>query len=416
MDEWKRTSSRFRPYFRLLSIQTLLLPVVALAQLGYLTLASIHLPQADYSRALIIISLTGILAFLDFGLLNVYYFTLINAQDNQNDSRITIRTLMIYSRIVAIMEVSTGAILSVLDGVTPIALFLIFNGLNLPAMLNLVSTRVHRGNLTYLIVFHLSWPLALLFQGLVLFFCSEEDFARFAPYLPWISSLTLNYSWILANRFLGKNRQRSERSSQKVELFNRPLLSALLSSMGGVLTLGICLHLDKFFASTFLAPEKLSSFLSGATIYTSVMGVSWFIYMSTSREIRRSNPTKSDTYPVLLLSFLLIIVFLLCSLLLRYISGESINLHVTHLIYFSGLIILGNLSHHYQSLLFLDGRFSARLKGQLIQISIFCFLVFFIRQSKNEILFLLSNLTAYFCYFLYLRLNLQRKYASALQI
>jgi len=408
MDEWKRTSSRFRPYFRLLSIQTLLLPVVAVAQLGYLTLASIHLPQADYSRTLIILSLTGILAFLDFGLLNVYYFTLINARDNRDNPRLTVRSLIIYSRIIAIMEVSTGAILSFLDGATPIALFLIFNGLNLPAMLNLVSTRVDKGNLTYLLVFHLSWPLALIFQGLVLFLFSEDDFARFTPYLPWISSLILNYSWFLANRFLNRNPQRSEHSGQKVEFFNRPLISALLSSMGGILTLGICLHLDKFFASTFLAHEKLSSFLSGATIYTSVMGVSWFVYMSMSRDIVKRKPTKIDSYPAFILSFLLIIVFLLCSLILRHVSGENISLHVTHLFYFSGLILLGNLSQHYQSILFLEGRFSSRFKGQLIQISIFCFLVFFSLPSKSENLFLLSNLTANFCYLLYLRLNLLR--------
>jgi hypothetical protein len=387
----------------------LFLPVVALAQLGYLTLASIHLPQADYSRALIIISLTGILAFLDFGLLNVYYFTLIGVQDNRDETRLTIRTLMIYSRIIAIIEVSAGAILSFLDGVTPIALFLIFNGLNLPAMLNLVNTRVHKGNLTYLLVFHLSWPLAFLFQGLVLFFFSQEDFARFTPYLPWISSLTLNYSWSLVNRFISKYPQRSIHPSQKVEFFNPPLLSALLSSMGGVLTLGICLHLDKFFASTFLAPERLSSFLSGATIYTSVMGVSWFIYMSMSREILRRKPSKSDSYPVLILSFVLITVFILCSLVLGYISGQSINLHVAHLIYFSGLILLGNLSQHYQSIFFIEGRFSARFKGQLIQISIFCFLLLISLPLKNENLFLLSNLTANFFFFLYLRLNLLRK-------
>ncbi len=409
MDEWKRTSSRFRPYFRLLSLQTLFLPVVALAQLGYLTLASIHLPQADYSRALIIISLTGILAFLDFGLLNVYYFTLIGAKDSRDDSRLIIRTLVIYSRIVAIIEVSAGAILSFLDGVTPIALFLIFNGLNLPAMLNLVSTRVHKGNLIYLLVFHLSWPLAFLFQALVLFFLSQEDFARFTPYLPWISSLTLNYSWSLVNRFISKNPQRSVHPSQRVEFFNPSLLSALLSSMGGVLTLGICLHLDKFFASTFLAPERLSSFLSGATIYTSVMGVSWFIYMSMSREIRRRKPSKRDSYPVFILSFFLITVFILCSLVLGYISGKSINLHVVHLIYFSGLILLGNLSQHYQSIFFIEGRFSARFKGQLIQISIFCFLLLITLPLKNENLFLLANLTANFCFFLYLRLNLLRK-------
>lgn len=409
MDEWERTSSRFRPYLRLLSIQTLFLPVVALAQLGYLTLASIHLPQADYSRALIIISLTGILAFLDFGLLNVYYFTLIGAQNNLNKSTLIIKTLIIYSKIIAIIEVSAGAVISFLDGVTPISLFLIFNGLNLPAMLNLVSTRVNKGNLAYLLVFHLSWPLAFLFQSIVLFFFSQEDFARFTPYLPWISSLTLNYSWNLISRIINIKSQGSVYPSQKIKLFNPPLLSALLSSMGGVLTLGICLHLDKFFASTFLAPEKLSSYLSGATIYSSVMGVSWFIYMSMSREILKTKPNKSESYPVLILSFLLIAVFLLCSLVLAYMSKQSLNLHLAHLFYFSGLILLGNLSQHYQSFYFIEGKFSARFKGQLIQIGIFCFLSLISLPLKNENVFLLSNLTANFCFFLYLRLNLLRK-------
>ena len=316
-----------------MSQQLIFIPIVGISQLIFISNISRRLENEEYSQTLLIINLSSIVTFLDFGLLYSYfYFASTNYENSYNMNQINRKFAILTIKLVA-LEISIAILLICLDFYKTIGLYLLIFALNIPGLMNLTQLRTRNMHLTFLSIFNLSWPLSV---GFLIYFETLHPLhlTRNIGYLPIATSALINSIYLVAtwkkslfSKILTKNDGGIGRKM--------PLASFIPGVFINSTLFAIVTQCDKYFASVITSGRELSLFLTYSQISTSILGILNLAYLNsklTQNQYKRFS-MKLSLYPGALAGLLFISV-----------SAIFINLFFHDLYNSKILLLLGSIN------------------------------------------------------------------------
>lgn len=343
-------------------------PLAGISQLLFLHRLSLNLSVNQYSQALVIMNLSLILCFLDYGVLYTFFFLAIQYRDDKRMIQLVQRWVRPKLLGICLVNLTAGVLLIMLSSYIYLGIYLILFAINSPAHFNLVILRTHGRDLIYQIIYNLSWPCAVVFIFAISFLGSITWNPNLA-FLPLFSSIFVNYLFLLFNwkdSIFGWQ-SNPDLNASDIQPFKKDFVSTMVHSSLNTSFFAIATQGDKFIAIRLVDTHQLATFLTYGQIATSIISVLNFTYLSYSREksdgIGESQKLRMIFWPGIIGGIIFVFgSFIFLNLFLRNLNNSPIYLLLGFLTIASYGVLF---SLHSQ--LFLKARVNRRTPGFAVQ-------------------------------------------------
>lgn len=348
-----------------ISQQIPFIPIVGISQLIFISQISRNLSENSYINALLVLNLSSLLTFLDFGLIFSFFYLMNSARLNSEVSAEIEYKIAKLSLRLAFIELSFGVLLQIFELQKSFAIYLCLFALNLPGLLNLIHLRVKNKPITYLILFNLSWPLSATMT--LLFRSQLRQLGYLTGFLPLFVSTIINSIYLYKTRKTNLYRTVLARKlslSDSATFSKRFIASSFLSTS----IFSIISQSDKYLAAGVSNKSELALFLTYSQILNgllAVMNVS-YLYTNLGKYSGKESKILTAIFPSIFIGILYLIT---SSIFVQYFSGGMKN-SSKFLVTGFFILVLNGFLFATSAKFSLRGRPNLRIIGQIVQLSI----------------------------------------------
>lgn len=183
--------------FRFSFFQAVVLPIAGISQLIFISYLSRELGISDLKDAFYILNLSTFLIFADFGnVYNAYREASANVHSSKSIKSDLIRRYLRKSLIIAALNFLVSGFFLLHEGTFLLGVYIAFNAGTIPGLVSMHLLRGFGRDFSYLILFHSSWPTALLL--LIIISKKENIFDIGGEYLAFLPTIALSLSGFVA--------------------------------------------------------------------------------------------------------------------------------------------------------------------------------------------------------------------------
>jgi len=358
----------FSTVYRASLLQLSIIPLVGIAQIGFISRINSSLSPSQYNEALLILNLSFFLNFVDFGILYALYFLLATTKNEETRLKIIANTRK-YLIYIFLLNIFLGSFFFLSHKDINVGIYLILFGLNLPGLLNLTYFWALGQDAVYFLIFNGSWPLSFL----IINFAYRDSSFNITPktaFLPLLCSIFINSIYVLHTRkrnLFTKLAMSNDAIRWRILPFSRDFKNTLVFSTISGMLFAVIMQSDKFLAISVKDSSNLPIYLTYGFFSTGIILIMNRSYLSDARGLSL-NASGSRKQPIRLIAgFCFGTIFVTTSSMIITLFFNKLSNSPLFLLIGFGIVFLYNTLFQLHAYLFAQNRINLRIPGYLIQ-------------------------------------------------
>ena len=305
--------------FRQLIVHSFLLALGAFCQMAFIRNLYFELDSEEFSRAILLIGLSTLLPFLDFGLFGATTFSVTGFIRSSNPlTFMEIQWTRRYGAFVVGFSFFVGSSIIFFDSSRDLGLFLILNAILIIGIWHLIAVRSFGFPIFALVATNIQWPIALILSELLKRSTLELDHSY--GFIPLFSSIFVTFTLMPICRKILKTRlrEKSDGSIYYAGILKSKISLRVTYIFLSAIPLPLILQLDKYILVRTETPSEVNLYAIYMLVFTGFFTLIAKQHVSVTRE-RLASPTLLSSFADLRL------VGLFCSLTYALFGLKFVN-------------------------------------------------------------------------------------------
>lgn len=308
-------------------LQIVIMPIAGISQFLTISLLANKYEGQALTDNMQILSFSTFFIFMDLGLIYNSFYNSSQIENLNSKKSIQLITTSLKMSCILAAIYSVIAIPIYIFGSKYLAIYFFINGLTLPGLTSLAILRGFGKDLSYLAIFHASWPLSLIF--LIVFLSHKKDYIYSSiplAYLPLVSSLIVGFiaNWKIIS-ICFQQKQNDYWNELQVNASN-PVHALNLKSSLALLTSAASMQIDKLIvlqSNSFLQVSKSHYLYFGLIVTSCLTFLNSLATVSLGEKIsteKQSSESHRHVFRIGLLLSVALIVGIICNNVVSFIN------------------------------------------------------------------------------------------------